>query len=443
MSRESKTYAWGARCGPHSDYNRQTGKYNVLIINSEPIRLTPKLCDEFAAANPNVLSGRSRDCAKSFLRCTNDFFVGNDQVQKLIKDKVDIKSFSVWYNERLNGAPSVWTNNEQQRFYPNRLTTHDNLHDLWNNISSWATPAERGWRGSNGWERHGVRFLARLAWWLLNKRDPSCDNWSKVKKPLMPTKTSLASIAESDSEDEEFQSAEEHEEAMEVEPAKTTAEAAAEPVEPAKTTAKAAAEPDELETCYIEDAIQKIEQISHKEYVEEHALAMQVRSKMAEDENPLAHAELVWLGGIPQLANINKSLTTDQVWKILDNAFSAMTEREYRQCSYKGIEEYYEKHPTKDGYRPIGAMYGQRAAQMDHVLAQFFSPFHHPRFYVVMPRQINTALSNRPPAARLAFGLQKSTLRILSSWVAKLRDEMKKRGFDDMYAVLPRVQQIT
>ena len=429
MSRESKTYAWGARCGPRSDYNRQTGKYNVLIINSEPITLTPKLCDEFAAANPNVLSGRSRDCAKSFLRCTNDFFVGNDQVQKLIKDKVDIKSFSVWYNERLNGAPSVWTDNAQQRFYPNKLTTHDNLHDLWNNISSWATPAERGWRGSNGWERHGVRFLARLAWWLLNKRDPSCDNWSKAKKPPMPMKTSLASIAETDSEDEEFQSAEEHEEAMDVESAKTTAEAAA--------------EPDEPETCYIEDAIQKIEQISHKEYLQEHALAMQVRSKMAEEENPLAHAELVWLGGIPQLANIDKSLTTDQVWKILDTKFSAMTEREYRQCSYKGIEEYYEKHPTKDGYRPIGMMYGQRAAQMDHVLAQFFSPFHHPRFYVIMPRQINSALSNRPPAARLAFGLQKSTLRILSSWVVKLREEMKNRGFDDMYAVLPRVQKIT
>ncbi len=429
MSRESKTYAWGARCGPRSDYNRQTGKYNMLIMNSEPIRLTPKLCDEFAAANPNVLSGRSRDCAKSFLRCTNDFFVGNDQVQKLIKDKVDIKSFSVWYNERLNGAPSVWTDNAHQRFHPNRLTTHDNLHDLWDNISQWATPAERGWRGSNGWERHGVRFLARLAWWLLNKRDPSCDNWSKVKKPLMPMKTSLASIAESDSEDEEFQSAEEHEEAMDVQPAKTTAEAVA--------------EPDEPETCYIEDTIQKIEQISHKEYLQEHALAMQVRSKMAEEENPLAHAELVWLGGIPQLANIDKSLTTDQVWKILDNTFSAMTEREYSKYNYKGIEEYYEKHPTKDGYRPIGMMYGQRAAQMDHVLAQFFSPFHHPRFYVIMPRQINSALSNRPPAARLAFGLQKSSLRILSSWVVKLREEMKNRGFDDMYAVLPRVQKIT
>jgi hypothetical protein len=170
----AKTHSWGKNALPESDFHRDNEIYSALLMKKTPVTLTAALCDKFLEKF-QYMNSRSCEEAKKILTSENDFFTTKDRLNAYIKKGARVTSFSQWYNKQLKGAPSVWTPNG--RFEPSILNTHDNLHDLWHCVGNWATEKNRGWTGSHGWERHGVRFLARMVWWLLNDQDDSTINW--------------------------------------------------------------------------------------------------------------------------------------------------------------------------------------------------------------------------------------------------------------------------
>ncbi|MEL0212308.1 MAG: hypothetical protein VW891_17300, partial [Novosphingobium sp.] len=335
------------------------------------------------------------------------------------------------------------------------LTTHFDYPTYWGWVNKWEKDRGLSTNGDNGYGKCGACLLGRLSRWLLTGRSMEVNFFATCKRQRVDG--DLAEVADAAADDAAVDAAPPAPPAHAV-PAAPVAPAAPatpapapvnhhnhpppsqQPPQPTEEVNDADADEDDIFDQRLRAEIEKMEHMSTKEYEAENSLAMQVRSAMAAEKNQLAQVDIIWLGNIPQLANIDRSMTTNAVWKFLDAAFETMTEREYNQFNFRGIEYYYEPHPTKGGYRCIGKQYDSRAAHIDHVLAQCFSPFDHPRFYVLMPAQINKALSNRPPAARLAYGLTRSTIRIISVWISKLRKKLKTRNFDDVYAELPRVQ---
>jgi hypothetical protein len=157
--------------------------------------------------------------------------------------------------------------------------------------------------------------------------------------------------------------------------------------------------------------------------------AIRLRNKLHKEGSPIAYAEVVALRqAVPELCNQFKDeASTAQVWKALDEMFLTMSPSRY-SSGVGGLARYYEKHPTKTGYRPIGAPHN-RLAQLDHALAKHLNCCtNHPRFYVVLPSVINTVLSSKPISARRPFGLAPSAVRAMANDVKQIHAIMKRRN---------------
>ena len=83
-----------------------------------------------------------------------------------------------------------------------------------------------------------------------------------------------------------------------------------------------------------------------------------------------------------------------------------------------------------------------RPYTIDHVLAQFFSPFDHPRFYCVLPSGgLNSSLKERGIVWRTStvIGISSSELRAINNDMTQIKAELKAY-MPDIYAKLPRVR---
>ena len=139
----------------------------------------------------------------------------------------------------------------------------------------------------------------------------------------------------------------------------------------------------------------------------------------------------------------NRQMSTTQTNYWIDKTFANMSDAEFKG-GYFGLEVYYERNPnpnSKVRYRPIRP-HGVRPYTIDHVLAQFFSPFDHPRFYCVLPSGgLNSSLKERGIVWRTStvIGISSSELRAINNDMTQIKAELKAY-MPDIYAKLPRVR---
>ena len=139
----------------------------------------------------------------------------------------------------------------------------------------------------------------------------------------------------------------------------------------------------------------------------------------------------------------NRQMSTSQTYHWIDKTFANMSDAEFKG-GYFGLEVYYERNPnpnSKKRYRPIMPA-GVRPYSIDHVLAQFFSPFDHPRFYCVLPSGgLNSTLNNKGIVWRTStvIGISSSELRAINNDMKKIKAELRAY-MPDIYAKLPKVR---
>lgn len=139
----------------------------------------------------------------------------------------------------------------------------------------------------------------------------------------------------------------------------------------------------------------------------------------------------------------HRQMSTSQTHYWIDKTFAKMSDAEFNS-GYFGLEVYYERNPnpnSKVRYRPIMPQ-GVKPYSIDHVLAQFFSPFDHPRFYCVLPSGgLNSTLNNKGIVWRTStvIGISSSELRAINNDMIKIKAELKAY-MPDIYAKLPKVR---
>lgn len=148
--------------------------------------------------------------------------------------------------------------------------------------------------------------------------------------------------------------------------------------------------------------------------------------KKASEGNFVAQAPVIFLGAIPELANWPSEMTTHQTSEYIKKKFKTMTKQEFER-GWHGLEAYFQARPNGSGYVAKRAW-----MSIDHVLAQYFSAFHHPRFYAVMPPEVNSHLKNSPPIARMGFGIRRHELQLMHTWILYMGNLARKDKIQDM-----------
>lgn len=166
---KAKTHAWGAKV-KSGDYFRDEGAYVALKMSRAPCVLTHAMAAEFNAAA--LHDDDSLRAAVKFLKPSYNF------CPRKANGCVNLQTWLLANNHR-----EFLDANDPTKLKV--FTDHDDFHAFWRLVGIWEK--ERNFRGSHGWDRHGVRFLARLAWWSLNNKRPDCVNW------LAPTAAPAAS----------------------------------------------------------------------------------------------------------------------------------------------------------------------------------------------------------------------------------------------------------
>lgn len=437
------TKSWGSydKAPPRGSDRNLPSNYEKLVSSTVAEILTPDLLDEFLTSFPDADNAK-RDARKFACRIID---VNDDLLRRRGGAASDV-GFTPFLKSSSQDVVSKWIDDEGRR---SRLTTHSDLRELWCLIGRWQCPDVRGYRGDHGWFSHGARLLARASWWRLNDSSKDCNNWSATS--TSNTEDPSNDLVEAQ---ESFKTTDDvvsecgdrtRDQLYLVSNDSTAKESTQSPVSTKGSPPNVACSLDEVAS-NIEQHCDAVDSISFDVQDRMTTQARRVRKKMHDQGNRLANAELVALRDVPQIVNPkehDRDMSTEEVWRFVDSFFASMTPAEYRQGRWRGLETYYEPHPSGKGYRAIGKEFGQRAAQMDHAFAQFCCPFNHPRFYIVMPAPINNYLRTKEPEHRIGFGLRQSTLRQMSCDIQHMTTTIRrKRMFDDLYAALPRVQDV-
>ena len=167
-SKNRESYGWGPQSDQASDYHAYATELESLRASQPAQLITKRHCDEFHNAFNDVASMKnSRDYAKRIIECADDYFsvVYKTPVKPTSFIKFcERKAHDEWLERRPNGTLRL-----------KRLTTHDDFLTLWDIFKAWqaarfAHLSGEAPRSDYGWFPHGVRFLARLARWVLTDR---------------------------------------------------------------------------------------------------------------------------------------------------------------------------------------------------------------------------------------------------------------------------------
>ncbi len=159
MTSKIQTTSWGQNA-KHGDYLRDEATYTMLKMPRTPVVLTHAMAVAFNSTMMH--DADSLRAAVKFLKPNYNFCPSNKPNCIGLQEYLHLHCHIEFLDANDPGNLKVFDD-------------QDNFHKLWNIVSDWER--ERGYRGNNGWDRHGVRFLARLAWWSLNDKSPSCANW--------------------------------------------------------------------------------------------------------------------------------------------------------------------------------------------------------------------------------------------------------------------------
>jgi len=150
--------------------------------------------------------------------------------------------------------------------------------------------------------------------------------------------------------------------------------------------------------------------------------------RKSEEGKLSVEAPVIFCGRIPELANYQGEMTTGQVRDHVKQKFKNMTESQYARGWY-GLEAYFISHPrgVDKGYVPK-----QGWLSVDHVLAQYFGMFHHPRFYAFMPPEINSHLRDSPPITRMGFGIKRHDMVQMHTWMKHMETTARKKNIQTL-----------
>ena len=140
-------------------------------------------------------------------------------------------------------------------------------------------------------------------------------------------------------------------------------------------------------------------------------------------------AIVIFLGRIPELANMPHEMTTNQVLQYIKDKFKVMKPSYFRRGWY-GIEGYFKEHPK--GAETHGYIPKKGWMSVDHVLAQYFGMFHHPRFYALMPPAINCHLRENPPITRMGFGITRHEMGLMHTWMKHIEKTAREKNIQNL-----------
>jgi hypothetical protein len=175
---------------------------------------------------------------------------------------------------------------------------------------------------------------------------------------------------------------------------------------------------DMTESCAdLENVLDELPALRDKTMRDVEAKAFAFLDRKEEEGDESASAPVVFLGNIPELANWPEELTTAQVQQYIKQKFKTMRAAEFKRGWY-GIETYFSPHPK--GVDTHGFVARKGWMTVDHLLAQYFGMFHHPRFYAVMPQAVNSHLRDSPPITRMGFGIKRHEIVLLHGWLKSM-----------------------
>ena len=198
----------------------------------------------------------------------------------------------------------------------------------------------------------------------------------------------------------------------------------------------------------IEREFEEIENITPEQLAEMDGVLNKQKRREHEKGNHFWNVKPVLLRHVAPLINDpanQRQMTTAQTETWLDATFASMSDAEFSR-GYYGLEVYYERNPDPTHnvrYRPIKPT-GVRAYTIDHVLARYFSPFDHPRFYIVLPAGgLNAALSSKGIVWRTStvIGITKTELRLITNDIKAIKVLLRKE-MPAIYAELSSVRDI-
>ena len=151
--------------------------------------------------------------------------------------------------------------------------------------------------------------------------------------------------------------------------------------------------------------------------------------KKEEEGDESVTAPVIFLGNIPELANMPREMTTAQVGDYIKQKFKGMRPAQFDRGWY-GVEAYFKQHfkgAATHGYVPKKGW-----INIDHVIAQYFGMFHHPRFYALMPPAINIFLRDNPPITRMGFGITRHEIVLMHNWMKHIEKTARKQNIQNL-----------
>lgn len=174
--------------------------------------------------------------------------------------------------------------------------------------------------------------------------------------------------------------------------------------------------------CDLEKELEQIPALTDANVRRVYTQAAEFIAKKEADGDDSATAPVIFLGNIPELANVPHEMTTAQVRAYIKDKFKTMDAVEFNRGWY-GVDAYFKLHPKGEGFGYVPKL---GWLSVDHVLAQYFGILHHPRFYALMSPSVNAHLKYSSPITRLGFGLSRHDLVKIHTWMKHI--EIKARS---------------
>ena len=367
--------------------------YDELLSRAPRVRITVEDLNNFAAEKAGIdktwWSGSARWWYRKLLE--------NDTVVEKIPPDVTVVGDETF--PHFVSSDSHWKSRVELSNGEVVVCLNTDMYSLWDAVDAWLKHRQRttGCKLDNGWYRHAVKLAARYQWWVLT----GTENWHRdVQKGQALTEPRQPCDIREDAEVE-------HESEV-------------------SCTQIVVSEGDIAKACRdLQEVLNDLPLIHDGTVRAAVRRADAFIERKREEGDDSIEAPLIFLGHVPELANHPSEMTTGQVGQYIKNKFKCMTKGQFARGWY-GIEAYFKEHPAGKGY-----VVRKGWMSIDHVLAQYFGVFHHPRFYALMPPGMNAHLKNSPPIARMGFGMKRHELLLMHTWMKDIESSARRKRIQD------------
>lgn len=354
--------------------------YDEILASAPHKRITVDDLTRFALEKPGIDKNKWEGSARWWYKK----LLENDTVVKKIRPaEVSDETFPHFVNSSAYWKGRVALSGDEVV-----ICLSTDMYSLWDAVNAWLKHRQQttGRKLDNGWYRHAVRLAARYQWWTL----AATENWHREVQSKR-TKACEADVEERGSQ---------------VVSDASDLSTACQDME--KVLAGLPVIRDET----MRAAVRRAEEFLDRKH---------------EEGDETIVAPVIFLGNVPELADHPGEMTTCQVRDYIKKRFKAMTKSQFAR-GWHGMEAYFKEHPKGEGY---GYVARTGWMSVDHVLAQYFGMFHHPRFYALMPPAVNAHLRDSPPIARMGFGMKRHEMSLMHTWMKSIEISARQRKIQD------------